>query len=191
VNTISKFGLALLAALLVAHGCSSTSKAPPATPESLAAWPAIYAVLQHPRCMNCHPSDGIPKQGDDHRPHGQNVQGGADGHGRFALRCESCHREFNVLGPNLPPGAPNWHMPSSKMPLVFEGKSSKELCRQLKDPDGNGGKTLEQVFEHLDKDPLVLWGWSPGEGRTPVGISHDEFMRAVRTWIDGGCGCPE
>ena len=189
-NVLGLAAVTTLGALLAAASCESAPPASPSNPESIEAWSTIYSVLQHPRCMNCHPSDGIPKQGDDKRPHGQNVKGGADGHGRFALRCESCHRAFNLQGPNLPPGAPDWHMPASKMPLVFEGMSSGALCRQLKDPARNGGQTPEQLFEHMAKAPLVLWGWSPGEGRTPVGISHDDFVRAVRAWIDGGCDCP-
>lgn len=191
MNTTTKLSLAAIAGLLVAASCESTPKVPPASPASLAAWSTIYAVLQHPRCMNCHPSDGVPKQGDDKRPHPQNVQGGADGQGRFALRCEACHRPFNLQGPHMPPGAPNWHMPSSGTPMIFEGKTSAQLCRQLKDLELNGKRTPEQIFEHISKDPLVLWGWSPGEGRTPVSISHEDFVRAVRAWIDGGCGCPE
>ena len=191
MKTISKISLAALATLLVAVSCESTPKTAAASPESIEAWSTIYAVLQHPRCMNCHPSDGVPKVGDDGRAHPQNVQGGADGGGRFAMRCESCHRDFNIQGPHLPPGAAHWRMPAKGMPLIFEGRSSAELCRQLKDPARNGGKTMEQIFEHVSQDALVLWGWAPGAGRTPVPISHDDFVRAVRTWIDGGCGCPQ
>ncbi|HUR29073.1 MAG TPA: hypothetical protein VM509_12860 [Planctomycetota bacterium] len=192
MKTKDKFSLAFLGLLLAAASCESTPKEPPPSPETLDAWSTIYTVLQHPRCLNCHPSDGIPKQGDDSHAHGQNVKGGADGHGRFALRCESCHRDFNVEGgPNLPPGAPGWHMPPSKEPLVFEGRSSGELCKQLKDPARNGGMTPEQLYEHMEQAPLVLWGWSPGQGRTPVAVSHEDLLRAMRAWIDGGCGCPE
>ncbi|MEO6708219.1 MAG: hypothetical protein ABI054_11265 [Planctomycetota bacterium] len=191
MNTIQKISLAALGALLLAAACESTPKVPPASPESLAAWSTIYAVLEHPRCMNCHPSDGVPKQGDEKLPHAQNIRGGEDGNGRFALRCEACHRPSNIQGPHLPPGAPGWHMPTSQSPLIFEGRSSRDLCRQLKDPAHNGGMSAEQLYKHMAEAPLVLWGWSPGEGRTPVPIPHDELLRAMRAWIDGGCGCPE
>ena len=50
--------------------------------------------------------------------------------------------------------------------MVFQGRTPGELCRQLKDPKLNGGKTGEQIVEHISKDPLVLWAWNPGEGRT-------------------------
>jgi hypothetical protein len=107
------------------------------------------------------------------------------------MRCSACHLARNVEGEHLPPGAPGWRLPTAAMPLVFEGKSSAELCRQLKDRARNGGRSPEQLFEHIAKDPLVLWGWNPGVGRAPVATSHDELVRAMRAWIDGGCGCPE
>ena len=140
--------------------------------------------------MNCHPAGDIPLQGDDSHLHAQNVQRGSDGQGRFALRCDACHQAQNVAGAHLPPGAPNWHLPRADMPLVFQGKTSRELCQQLKDPKRNGGKTPEQLFEHMAHDPLVLWGWRPGDGREPVSTPHDELVRAMRAWVDGGCDCP-
>jgi hypothetical protein len=158
--------------------------------EASAAWELVYQVLEHPRCMNCHPSGSAPLVGDDHRPHPQNVQAGPDGMGSFAMRCATCHQTQNLAGAHMPPGAPNWHLPSPRMPLVFEGRSSGLLCRQLRDPTQNGGRTPEQLLHHAAEDPLVLWGWDPGEGRAPVSISHAEFVEAMRAWIAGGCDCP-
>jgi hypothetical protein len=163
----------------------------PADPTAPGAWETVYAVLQHPRCANCHPAGDVPLQGDDRRPHGQNVQRGPDGHGLFDLRCDTCHQTENLPGPHLPPGAPNWHLPPPEMPMVFVGKTSGELCRQLKDPKQNGGCSPEQLYEHVARDPLVLWGWDPGEGREPVPIAHTDFARAMREWIDRGCNCPD
>ncbi len=160
-------------------------------PGALAAWETMYRVLQHPRCANCHPADDVPLQGDDGHPHAQIVQRGPDGEGLYGMRCSTCHQTQNLEGPHLPPGAPNWHLPHPDMPLVFVGRSSPALCRQLRDPAQNGGKTPEQLFEHVAHDPLVLWGWSPGEGREPVSTPHDEVVRAMRAWIESGCDCPE
>jgi hypothetical protein len=153
-------------------------------------WDVIYRVLTHPRCMNCHPAGDAPLQGDDSHPHAQNVQRGTDGRGLFAMRCETCHQNANLPGPHLPPGAPTWHLPESKMPLVFEGRSSEDLCRQIKDPERNGGKTIDQILHHMADDQLVGWGWDPGEGRTPVPIPRAQLVAALRSWIAGGCQCP-
>jgi cytochrome c5 len=159
--------------------------------DAAAAWQVIYGVLQHPRCANCHPAGNAPLQGDDSRPHLQNVQRGPEGKGLPAMRCDTCHQRSNLASPNLPPGAPNWHLPKPEMPLVFVGMSSRELCEQMKDPARNGGKTPEQIAEHMSGDPLAMWGWDPGPGRAPVSTPHEELVRAVEAWVKGGCGCPE
>ncbi len=68
----------------------STARAPVAEADGVRAWSVVYGVLQHPRCLNCHPAGDVPLQGDDHRPHAQNVQRGADGQGLFAMKCATC-----------------------------------------------------------------------------------------------------
>ena len=169
----------------------STAAKPGAGDSTLAAWDVIYGVLQHPRCMNCHPVGDAPLQGDDSHVHAQYVTRGSDGQGAVGMRCDTCHQTRNLDAPHLPPGAPNWHLPKPEMKLVFQGRSKGELCRQLRDPAQNGGKTPEQLFHHMAEDALVLWGWSPGPGRAAVATSHEELVAALHTWIDGGCGCPE
>lgn len=159
--------------------------------DSKAAFLAAYKVFLHPRCMNCHPAGDAPLQGDDSRPHAQNVQRGSDGKGKYALKCGSCHQDKNLPGPNMPPGNPNWHLLTPKMPMVFQGKSAAELAKQLKDPKQNGGKTLAEILHHVSEDSLVLWGWDPGEGRTKPPLTHAEFVKAVKEWIDKGAAIPE
>jgi mono/diheme cytochrome c family protein len=156
-----------------------------------AAFRDVYKVLMHPRCMNCHPSGESPLQGDDSHVHMQNVKRGADGMGKYALKCANCHQDTNLSGLNMPPGNPNWHLPKKDMPLVFQGKSPRELADQLKDPKRNGGKTLEQLVEHVTNDKLVLWGWEPGDGRTKPPLSHEEFVKKLREWVEKGAASPE
>jgi hypothetical protein len=156
-----------------------------------AAFLEVYKVLMHPRCMNCHPSGDSPLQGDDSHVHVQNVKRGADGKGKYALKCANCHQDTNLPGANMPPGNPTWHLPRKDMPLVFQGKSPRELADQLKDPKRNGGRTLEQLVEHVTKDKLVLWGWEPGDGRTKPPLSHDEFAKKFREWVEKGAASPE
>ena len=183
---------AAAAALLLGPQCTAPRSPPNAADQTagLAAWNVVYRVLQHPRCANCHPSGDVPLQGDDGRPHAQNVQRGSDGKGRYALRCDACHQTQNLPGAHLPPGAPNWQLPRPSMALPFAGRSPRELARQLQDPAQNGGRTTAQLLEHVSKDPLVLWGWDPGPGRAPVPVPHAEFTAAMRAWIDGGCAVP-
>jgi cytochrome c5 len=195
-------GLLLAVALVtVASGFSGFPPESPGPPQSAkpskdddaakAAFLAAYPVFLHPRCMNCHPVAAVPLQGEDSRPHAQNVQRAPAGRGKYALKCTNCHQTENTPGANMPPGAPNWHMPPARMKMVFQGKSAGELCRQFKDPKQNGGHTVAGAIEHLEKDPLVLWGWSPGEGRGTPPLSHADFLQKMQTWLRNGAACPE
>jgi hypothetical protein len=65
------------------------------------------------------------------------------------------------------------------------------ICEHFKDPSQNGGRNLDQIIEHVRETPLVLWGWNPGDGRTPVPISHDDFVRDMTDWVKHGAACPE
>jgi hypothetical protein len=189
----------LLAAVLAAAATLSVrpdaaAVARPADKDADAARAAfldVYKVLMHPRCLNCHPSGDMPLQGDDSHPHLQNVKRGEDGKGKYALKCANCHQDTNLPGANMPPGNPTWHLPRKDMPLVFQGKSPRELADKLKDPKQNGGKTLEQLVEHVTNDKLVLWGWEPGQGRTKPPLSHEEFVMKFREWVEKGAASPE
>jgi mono/diheme cytochrome c family protein len=156
-----------------------------------AAFLAAYPVFMHPRCVNCHPAGDVPLQGEDSRIHAQNVKRGPDGRGRYALKCANCHQRANMAGENMPPGSPDWRMPPADMPMVFENRTPGDLARQLKDPKQNGGRTLEELIRHVSEEPLVLWGWDPGNGRTKPPLSHAEFVRVFREWVEKGAASPE
>ena len=151
---------------------------------------AAYKVLMSPRCMNCHPSGDIPLQGDDSHLHTQGVKRGVDGKGLYALKCANCHQPQNSVGIHMPPGNPNWHLPPANMKMVFQGKTPRELAAQLKDPKRNGNKTFAQLIDHVTSDKLVLGGWEPGDGRTLPPLSHAEFAKNFKAWIDKGAYLP-
>ncbi len=152
---------------------------------------AAAPVFTHPRCHNCHPAGDAPLQGDDSHPHAQNVKRGPDGKGKYGMKCSTCHQLTNLPGANMPPGAPNWHLPPPNMRMVFVGRTPGKLCRQLKDPSRNGGKTIDRIIEHVTSDKLVLWGWNPGEGRGTPPLSHAEFAALMNQWASNGAACPE
>jgi hypothetical protein len=39
--------------------------------------------------------------------------------------------------------------------------------------------------------PLVLWGWHPGEGRTPEAMPESTFVTEVHVWTSAGAPCPD
>jgi mono/diheme cytochrome c family protein len=180
--------------LLEANPASPTTPASPAATDSaIAAFATVQAVLQHPRCQNCHIPGDAPLQFDAGTPHAQNVQRGPDGKGVPGLPCATCHGAANPpasYGPHLPPGAPNWHLPPPERKMVFIGLSAADLCATVKDPKRNGGKDFAALVEHVSHDKLVLWGWEPGVGRAPVSVPHDRFVAAFKTWMAGGAPCP-
>ena len=151
---------------------------------------AFVPVLRHPRCMNCHSMGDYPRQGDDSHPHTMNVRRGPVGFGVTAEKCSTCHQDHNLGGAHLPPGAPGWHLPPPSMPMIWQGLTDAQLCESIKDPKQNRNRNLDQLVEHLTEDKLVMWGWNPGEGRTPVPIPHDEFSAKVKQWQAAGAPCP-
>ncbi len=89
----------------------------------------------------------------------------------------------------MPPGAPDWHLPSPEIPMIWEGLTDHQLCELFKDPRKNGGRTPQQIVEHMHT-PLVLWGWTPGEGRTPVPMPQHQFLEKIQEWSSKGAACP-
>ncbi len=156
-----------------------------------AAFERAYPVFVSPRCQNCHPVGDAPLQGDDSHVHAQYVKRGPDGHGLYGMRCHTCHQDANLPGTNMPPGNPKWASPPPQKKMVFVGKTAGELCRQLKDPQQNGGRTIAQIITHVSSDDLVGWGWNPGEGRTLPPLSRPDFAAAMQEWAHDGAACPD
>ena len=146
----------------------------------------IGKVLTNPRCINCHPASDRPTQGNDRHPHEPPAW-------RTAGTCFTCHTDRNYTlyeraSYRSIPGHPRWSL--APIEMAWQGKSVSEICQQLKDPNRNGGRTLELLHEHLAKDDLVAWGWQTGEGRDPAPGSQQLLGELVRAWIDSGAGCP-
>ncbi len=177
--------LVAIAAVLV--GATALADPTPSEADGVRAFAIVYRVFESPRCRNCHPAGDRPLQTDAGIPHAQDISRRSVANG---LTCATCHRDRNGARPGQPPGAPNWNLPPSDVPMIFEGRSPHDLCKQLEDPSQTRGRDLAALIEHVDKDPLVQWGWHPGPGRTPVPVPHDETVAAMRTWAAAGAPCP-
>lgn len=158
--------------------------------QSLRAFAVVASVLTSPRCLNCHVRGDSPLQGDSEAPHNMNVKRGPDGRGTVAMRCMNCHQEENSPQVHAPPGRPDWRLPPPSMRMAWQGLTVGEMCRALKDPARNGGKSPAQLIEHVRDDRIVNWGWNPGPGRSTPPVSHDEFVAQVTAWIQTGAACP-
>ena len=87
------------------------------------------------------------------------------------------------------PGHPAWHLAPREM--AWEGKTLGEICRQINDPERNGGRSLADLAEHIGNDTLVGWAWQPGLGRTPAPGTQKAAGRLVEAWIETGAACPQ
>ncbi|MDB5215372.1 MAG: hypothetical protein JWO86_3299 [Myxococcaceae bacterium] len=183
--------LLVLCVVVLRVGAASADERPSASTESgKTAFVDVARVLQSPRCMNCHPAGDAPLQTDKSRPHAMNITRASVDAG---LACGTCHQERNSEAIGVkggPPGAPRWGLPPMEMPMVFEGKSLTALCEQLKNPETNGHKDFAALLEHVDHDPLVLWGWQPGGKRTLPPLPHADFVAAFKLWSASGGACP-
>lgn len=201
-NRFRKIGMVALASTLVIIAIACKSKTTSSSnyvslPEaqkkdslaSIAAFKDVYAVLMHPRCMNCHPTGDIPLQGDESRIHTMLPQRGPDGKGISTMKCATCHAGKGVPGEHTPPGNPSWHLPPADMKMVFQGKSARELALQLVNPDKNGHKDMQALREHAE-DTLVKSGWNMGGDRELPPLSYEEFKKVWYTWIDTGAYAP-
>lgn len=161
---------------------------------SVALFEEAGKVLQHPRCVNCHPAGDRPLQGNAMRPHEPPVFRGDADFGLPAMTCNTCHgvSNVNVVGQaddiQSIPGHPNWHV--APIEMAWEGRTLGEICAQITDPERNGGKDIAALVEHMAQDSLVGWGWNPGAGRQPVPGTQEEFGALFHAWADTGAVCP-
>lgn len=174
-------------------------------------WRQIYSVLVDPRCQNCHTAsdptnpatNDYPRQTDDRRPHLFGISRGEDDKGLLNGRCDTCHGTTN----NARTGAPGveenkqsgWFLAPANMSMEISPGTPMPgglLCNKLKNPETNGGFTLQGLLKHLDTDVRVNWAWSPGVNsrgieRTQPPISHEKFVRVFAHWIEKGAPCPD
>jgi hypothetical protein len=154
---------------------------------SIALFKEAGKVLQHPRCMNCHPATERPTQTDRMRPHQPLVVRGADGHGAAGMPCTACHHAGNFDAGHIP-GHRDWHLAPATM--AWQGRSLAQVCSQIKDRARNGGRDLVALIHHVSEDSLVGWAWAPGAGRTPAPGTQAQFGELMKSWAATGAFCP-
>lgn len=167
--------------------------------EGLKAWARIYEVASHPRCANCHvgPSDRPMWSGPSYgqaRPHGMNIYAGASRIGAETVLCSTCHVDVTATGRGnpVPHAAPrvagSWRLAPAE--ADWYGKSSNEICQQLRDPARNGNRNFRELAEHLGHDRILHWGWNPGGNREPAPRTLQDHIDDVLRWGVAGMPCP-
>ena len=160
-----------------------------------AAWDRIYAVASHPRCTNCHVGESGRPAWDDlgyakDRVHGMNIVAGESRIGAESIPCRVCH--ISGEGANdVPHSAPQideaWRLPPVEM--AWRGKSSVEVCNQLRDPEANDGFDMAELAEHVRTSAFVNYGFKPGAGRIPAPGTAEELAQHLEVWAAAGTPC--
>lgn len=158
--------------------------------ESDVAFNTMMDALTHQRCINCHPSDNVPKQGEDSHPHTFGiVRASATG----VTECGACHQSSNNLQSGVP-GEKEWALAPHTM--RWEGLSRVEIAKSMMNPETNGNRTTDDIMHHLTEHELVLWAWEPGidingNPRELPPVSKEEYIAAVKKWVELGAVIPE
>ena len=123
-----------------------------------------------------------------------NIRAGESRIGAETLPCRTCHVTAQETARNdTPHAAPQvtdaWRL--APVEAHWFGQSSAFVCAQLRDPDRNGGRMVEDLVDHLDHDVILHWAWSPGGGREPAPYSLDEHIADLRLWGAAGQPCPD
>jgi hypothetical protein len=82
-----------------------------------------------------------------------------------------------------------WFAPSAR-PYCTTITALSQICIQLTDDAGNGGRSGADLATHVTNDPLVLWAWDPGTRREPAPGTAATFAALIRAWADTGAQCP-
>lgn len=157
------------------------------TVRSVALFEEAARVIEHPRCMNCHPRTDRPTQTEAMRPHTPWVTRGADGGGATTLRCSTCHQAENFEASGVP-GNPKWRL--APIEMAWQGQTLGNICRQLLDP-ARSHMTREELLHHMAEDELVGWAWHPGANRKPAPGTQEAFGSLIKAWLDTGAACPQ
>jgi len=166
---------------------SSQSPAREQAARSIALFREAGKVLQHPRCLNCHPAGDRPTQTDRMTPHRPMVIRGVDGHGAPGLPCNACHHAANHEESGVP-GNAAWRLAPASM--AWAGRSLGEICRQMTDPARNGNLDQAALLKHVSENKLVGWAWAPGGKRMPAPGTQAGFGALMQAWFESGAVCP-
>ncbi|MGK6318897.1 Isoquinoline 1-oxidoreductase subunit [Sphingomonas sp. DT-204] len=153
---------------------------------SVALFQEAGRVIQHPRCLNCHPRTDRPTQTDAMRPHMPAVTRGPNGEGDPTLRCSTCHHAANFERSGVP-GNPKWR--TAPIEQAWQGKTLGEICRQMLDP-ARSHMSRAELLHHIAHDELVGWAWHPGGDRARAPGTQAEFGALIGAWLDTGAQCP-
>jgi hypothetical protein len=129
-----------------------------------------------------------PSYGETRR-HDMNIHAGASRIGVESIMCSTCHRQSNSEEDHGAPGAnASWRL--APVEADWFGRSSDDICQQLRDPARNGGRSFAELAAHLNHDEILHWAWAPGGQREAAPYSLQEHVNDLLSWGVAGMPCP-
>jgi hypothetical protein len=124
------------------------------------------------------------------------IQAGDSRMGVEYTACQTCHTtnaedwdNANATPHTAPRVTASWQL--APVEADWFGRSSVEICEQLRDPERNGDRDMMELAEHLDHDVILHWAWAPGGTREPAPYSLQEHVNDILTWGIAGMPCPQ
>lgn len=184
----------LIAALLLATPLAAQDTTA-SREEGLAAWDRIFEKVSHPRCTNCHVGDsGVPMWNGlgygAETVHGMGIMADETRIGALSMPCRTCHVTADRANavPHAPPHIDDaWRLPPVE--LEWLGKTSAEICAQMRNPETNDGNDIAELAEHLRTSAFVAWGYAPGAGRSAPDGTPEDIAGDVEIWGAAGTPC--
>ena len=137
-------------------------RASPASPITRARSVALFEeagkVLQHPRCVNCHPVGDRPRRPTACSRISRWWCAARTATARPGWPAATCHGDAN-FDPARVPGDPHWHLAPASM--AWEGKIARPDLRAAQGPRAQRRPGHGRDPEAHRDDSLVGWGWSP------------------------------
>lgn len=140
----------------------------------------IRDLVDSPRCRNCHAAIPDVTRTDAMTPHPGLSAGTV---------CAGCHNGAATSDVPWPgEGEPLWHAPTDPG-MHWTDLTPDQIVDRIANPATNGGRSLDDIANHVQTDHLVIWGFDPvggdGElhGRTPA-PHGSTYVTAFTTWAD-------
>ena len=155
----------------------SLSSMPDLGQRSAALFTELGKVLQHPRCVNCHPLGDRPRQGNAGRLHQPPVERGADGFGLPAMRCPICHQRANLPACRATPNGT-----SHRARWAGKARHSARSARSSRIPNAMAaGAWMTSCIT------LAATRWSAGHGHRALAESRlQEHKSGPAPWPEPG-----
>jgi hypothetical protein len=119
-------------------------------------------VLQHPRCLNCHPVGERPTRATTVI---RIPAGGTRCGDRAPSACAAPPATRMQLRPSSVPGHPLWHV----APKAWRGRRNRWVRSASRSgPEAQRRQDARGDQEHMARDSLVGWARAPGGNRSPL-----------------------